>query len=246
MSDDSLFSKHLRLMEADEKDWTDAERAEFARLKDLSLPELHLRQPVEENSILERGHQALLNGLKWWTSTSRAFRGGLQFATLTLVVGLSIWSFRHQDHASDRLTPKGALQVSVFWERDGKVSPLLAESQLKDGDKVGATLLSSEESVAYWAITDHEHAILSDLADVEASRIDLQPGVRKSFSSSFELVAPNQGENLVIVVCPIGNRVAKADAAPLFDQKFVAKLMTESRVPMNQCVFVGSRLRRLK
>ncbi len=233
MSDESLFSKHLRLIETDESQWTEDERLEFQSLQQLDLPPLVL-PPAPAGRLEQLGN--------WWRQPK--FYSGLAIAGVASLTVFSLLVSRQMGDVEDRLSAKGSLQVSVFWERDGKVSPLMGEMNLKDGDKVGAAVLTSEDSVAYWAITDRDFKTLSDASDVESSKISLQAGVRKTFDSSFELVAPNQGENLVIVVCPrSAGQSLKTDTAPLFDQTFVAKLISESRIRSSQCVFVGSRLR---
>jgi hypothetical protein len=254
MSDDSMFSKHLRLIETDESKWTPEDRKEFEQIQNLDLPPLTLpplmAQSERDRSILAdfRNMSAklgkVIGGVLPAKPLSPGFAGA--FAAACIVVLASITLLREDADVSDRLTPKGALQISVFWERAGKVSPMSPEANLVDGDKVGATVLSAEDGVAYWAITDRDFKILSDQADVEASQISLQAGVRKSFTSSFELVAPNQGENLVIVVCPKSSTGSqKNDSALLFDQAFIAKLTSDSRIRSSECVFVGSRLRRM-
>lgn len=244
MSDESMFSKHLRLIEADETTWTPEERKEFERLKEIDLPPLTLppRPRSLPSSLIHRASEVVRQTLSTVQLRPGSFAGALTVAGLAVFVSVLI--FRED---SDRLSPKGAVQISVFWERAGKVSPLLMKSNLVDGDKVGATVLSAEDGVAYWAITDQDFKILSDQADVEASKISLKAGVRKSFGSSFELVPPNQGENLVIVVCPDGKAGPSKtdDTALLFDQAFVAKLTSEARIRSSQCLFVGSRLRRM-
>lgn len=244
MSDESMFSKHLRLIEADETTWTPEERKEFERLKELDLPPLALppRPMSLPVSLIDRASEVLRQTMRTVQLRPGGFAGALTVAGLAIFV--SVLVFRED---SDRLSPKGAVQVSVFWERAGKVLPLLMDSNLVDGDKVGATVLSAEDGVAYWAITDKDFKVLSDQADVEASKLSLQAGVRKSFASSFELVPPNQGENLVIVVCPKARAEPpkNADTALLFDQAFVAKLTSEARIRSSECVFVGSRLRRM-
>ncbi len=232
LKNDSLFAKHMRLIETDKSQWSKADHEEFARLNDLDLPALKL--PARTPSLIE------------------AFLGGFKMPQLQIAVGgalaVTIAFILIQQPADDRLTAKGSLQVSVFWERDGKVSPLTTESVLRDGDKVGAKVISSDEADAYWAITDNQFKAISDADDVESSRLALQPGVSKNFDSSFELVAPNQGENLVVVVCPkVKAEKASADKPTdsFFDHEFVSRLMTEQRVRSSGCMFVGHRLRRL-
>lgn len=242
MSDESMFSKHLRLIETDESKLSHEDRKDFEQIQNLDLPPLNLPpRPASGGAlgILMKQAAAAIQ------LRPGSFAGA--FAATCVAVFVTITFLRERDDLSDRLSPKGALQISVFWERAGKISPFSSDANLVDGDKVGATVLSAEDGVAYWAIVDRDFKILSEQADVEASRISLEAGIRKGFNSSFELVAPNQGENLVIVVCPKSKSESQKpdDSALLFDQAFVAKLTTDARIQSSQCVFVGSRLRRM-
>ncbi len=230
---DSLFATHMRLIETDKVVWSKEDHIEFSHLSGLDLPPLKLspRKVSALESFLER----------FKIPEFRMVIGGAIAAIVAIVLIPKL--------EEDRLSAKGSLQVSVFWERDGKVSPLTDDSVLRDGDKVGAKVISSDEADAYWAITDNRFKAISDASDVDSSRLDLQPGVSKSFDSSFELVAPNQGENLVVVVCP-KVKTPKRDASEkptdsFFDHEFVSRLMSEQKVRASGCVFVGHRLRRL-
>ncbi len=234
---DSLFARHMHIIENDKAKWSKADHEEFERLSNLDLPALKL--PARKHSLLE----SLLGGFKM--PQLQIAVGGAMAVTLTVILVQQPPGGRT---TGDRLTPKGSLQVSVFWERDGKVSPLTTESVLRDGDKVGAKVISSDEADAYWAITDNRFKAISDAGDVESSRLELQPGVSRNFDSSFELVAPNQGENLVVVVCPkVKAEKASSDRPTdsFFDHEFISRLMTEQRVRSIGCMFVGHRLRRL-
>ncbi len=225
MSDDSLFKKHLRLIQQDESTWTESDRQEFARLQSFKLPPLELKPTP-------------------WMTFKRQFQSGLPLlATASLAIVTMVTLFKSKD---TDLVAKGSMQVSVFWDRNGKVSPLKDDSTLKDGDKIGASVVSSEEAIAYWAITDDKFKPISDVNDIESSKLALEPGVSKRFDSGFELVAPNQGENLVVVVC--AKSKMKADVKPvdsLFDREFTSKLLADQQIRSSDCLFVGYRLRNL-
>lgn len=222
MSDDSLFSKHMRLIEKDESAWTETDRQEFNRIKDLKLPPLELKPTWWQT----------------WRTQIQVGAGALAMASFALIFVLP--------KSEDGFNAKGSMKVSVIWEREGKVSPLKDDSELKDGDKIGASVISSEEAVAFWAITDDKMKILNETDDIEASRIQLEPGVSKSFGSSFVLTSPNQGENLLVAVCPKSKESGEKKAAgELFDRELVGKLLKEPRVNSSDCTFIGFRLRRL-
>lgn len=227
MSDKSLFDRHWRLINQDESQWSEEDKQEFARLQDLQLPPLELKPSL-------------------WNKFRLQIQIGL---SAVVTASLALFYFLPQ---TDRLSAKGGLQVSVFWERAGKVSPLTSETILSDGDKIGAKVNSSEESYAYWAITDNNLKVISGVDDIESSRVYLEPGVSKSFESSFVLTAPNQGEHLVVVVCPKKEISAQtklnAKTPPidsLFNHEFVTQLFSESRLTSSNCIFAGYRLRRM-
>jgi hypothetical protein len=137
--------------------------------------------------------------------------------------------------------------VNVIWERQGKVQPIGSESALQDGDKVGASVVASQDSFAYWVITDNQNKVISDLGDIESSKITLQAGVSKSFESSFTLTAPNQGENLIVVICPQEKMLQPKQAMDIvFNQQFFVQLMSEQKINSSSCIFAGYRLRSLK
>lgn len=225
MSDDSVFSQHLRLIQQEESKWSASDREEFDRLQSLRLPPLELK-PTR------------------WMKFKKQIKAGVPLfvtASLAVVTFVSLYKTNVNEY-----TAKGSVQVSVFWERAGKVSPLNAESELKDGDRVGANVISSEAGIAYWAITDNSFKPISDITDIEGSKIILEPGVKAQFKFSFELVAPNQGENLIVVVC--SKSQTKSDVKPvnsLFDHEFTAKLLTAQQIRASDCTFVGYRLRNL-
>ncbi len=226
MSDDSLFSKHLRIISEDPQTWSPEVRKESEYLQSLRLPELELK-----------------------TSWRMKFKSEIQLSLGALLMASFALIFFLPRH--EILTPKGAFQVSVFVEHEGKLSPLKSESLLKDGDKVAASVNSAEDSYAYWAITDHQLKVLTPKEDIESSRLFLPAGVSKSFESSFVLVAPNQGEHLVVVVCPKSENKTpeKSDSKKpidsLFNHDFVTQLQAGGPLQSSQCIFVGYRLRRL-
>jgi hypothetical protein len=227
VSDNSLFSKHMRLIGGDESTWSQEDRSENERLMKLRLPKLELK-----------------------TSKLQEFKKQIQIGLSMLALASLVVVFVTQKK-DETLRAKGSIQVSVIWERGGKVLKLTDDSILQDGDKIGATVISSEEAVAYWTITDSNMNVLSGAQDIESSKLVLEPGALKSFNSSYELTAPNQGEHLVVAVCP--KPAADAKASPtagdnktgVFNREFVSRLLTEAQVRSNECLFVGYRLRKL-
>lgn len=224
MSDDSLYSKHLRLIQQDESQWTPSDREEFDRLQTLRLPPLELKPTA-------------------WMKFKQQFKITIPALATASIAIIGVVTLMRQPN--DILAPKGSIQVSVVWERAGKVSSLTVDSELKDGDKIGASVVSSDESVAYWAITDDKFKPIVEMADIESSKILLEPGVSKRFDSSFELVAPNQGESLVVIVCPKSkiNETTKP-VESLFDQQFTVRLLADQQIRSSDCMFAGYRLRR--
>lgn len=216
----------MRLIEQPETSWSVEDRQEHETLMKLKLPKLELKASK-------------------FQEYKKQFQIGLSMMALASLV-VVIMTQKNEDV----LRAKGSVQVSVIWERGGKVSKLGEDVVLQDGDKVGASVVSSEESVAYWSITDNKMNVLSGAEDIEASKILLEPGVIKSFASSFELTSPNQGEHLVVAICP---KTATVKPSPekaekhggIFDREFVGRLLTESQVRSNECLFVGYRLRKL-
>ncbi len=222
MSDESLFSRHLKLIEKEESTWNQGDRDEYALIQSLRLP------PLELN----------LSAWQRWKMQIRVGLGVAAIASLAIVVTTNL----KQD---DKFGAKGSLQVSVFWERAGKVQPLTEESVLQDGDKVGASVINSEEGVAYWTITDDKMKTLGNSGDIESSLLQLEPGLRKNFGSSFELTAPNQGEHLVVAVCSKAKSNSnKKPVDSLFNHDFMNQLLEESKIRSDDCVYVGYRLRR--
>lgn len=221
MSDKSLFSKHLKLIEQDESKWDKEDREEYARLQSLRLPPLELKP-------------------SFWQAWKTQIQIGMSVAVMASLALMVTTNLRKEE-----LTAKGSFQVSVFWERAGKVQPLTEETVLQDGDKVGASVVNSEEGVAYWTITDDKMKALSDSSDVETSLLRLEPGLKKNFNSSFVLTAPNQGEHLVVAVCSKPQPAAnKKPVDSLFDREFMTQLLDETKIRSSDCVFVGYRLRR--
>jgi hypothetical protein len=220
MSHDSLFSKHLKIIEGDPSKWTEAERQEHEVLETLRLPPLPERK-------------------SWWQKFQFQIRMGFASA-----VAMSAAVVLFLPREKSELTAKGSIQVSAYWARGTTVRPLSSNENLLDGDKVGAGVISSEESFAYWAITDNQFKLLSHPHDIETSRLSLEPGVKKNFESSFELTSPNQGEHLVVIVCPKTAKPTSTEkVGALLDQAFVSRLIAEKRAAAADCMFVGYRLR---
>jgi hypothetical protein len=227
----SLYGDHLRILNLSDSDspLTENQKVESQRLDHLDLPRLTL-PPRKKN-------------LPQWLDGIMAPRG--MMATVAVVCTLLVLVVRLQT-PEDRLTPKGSVRVSVYWDRGGKVSPFTAESQLQDGDRIGASVTAAEESVAYWVVSDANFKIISDPSDIHSSRLNLAPGVPQNFAASFTLVAPNQGEHLIVIVCPKGdNKTSESGdrVGTVFDQAFVSKLIAKGQLEASNCMYAGYKLR---
>lgn len=223
MSRDSLFSQHLSLIEKDPSKWTDAEKQEFERLQHLRLPPLP-----------ERKH--------WWNQFQFQIRIGVASA---LAMSLAVVIFLPS--GKEDLTAKGAVQISAFSARGAEVLPLSSANQLVDGDKIGAAVLSSESSVAYWTVADSQFNIIGDPKDFISTQLRLEPGVKKSFDSSFELTAPNQGEHLLIIVCPSKFPQTEASLLELWRARdLVQRALDQNKVAAGECTLGAYRLRVLE
>jgi hypothetical protein len=235
MSDDSLFSRHLRLISEDQSTWTQRDREEYERLQKIDLPKLQLPlrkasppamvESVPPLSLWERYKVQLQWGL-----------GALAVASVVSVVSVPTMNPGPMNPGQDTLTAKGALQISVFWQRDGQVYPFTETSKLKDGDRIEASVVSSEYAVSYWAITDENFKIIIGTEE--------KSGQSPNVSSSFELVAPNQGENLVVVACPKSMPDSgKKAIGSLLNREFLAQLLNERRLDSKDCIYAGFKLR---
>lgn len=224
----SLYSQYLKLIESDGEGLTVEEQEEWQRLQKIQLPPLNL--PVTRPSFLDQYRQI--------------FRGWKVELTMTAMALLAVFVFLPSLHNNKNdLSPKGALSVTVFFERDGIVKPLVGDLELQDGDKVGAQVISSEESIAYWVVTDKAFQVISNPQSIVQSAIILKPGEVKSFANSFELLPPNQGEQLVIAVCKDVKISENFSQEKMFNRGFVSDLMKQKRLNTDSCVFVGYRLR---
>lgn len=229
MSDESLFSKHIALITKPESTWTAEQRAEWDKINSLELPPLRLPKKEKKISIWENWRQQWKYG----------------FSILAVVSLALIVIIPQLRDTEDTLTAKGSTRVSVYWERDNKVSPLTDTSVLLDGDKIGANVVSSEDSVAYWMITDKDLHVLDDVKDIEASRLKLTAGVTERFESSFQLVAPNQGENLIVVVCPNPTKDNTViENKLIMDRGFLSDVLEKQNKKANDCLYAGFRLRK--
>ncbi len=233
MPDDSLYSKHLRILTEDQSRWTQADHEEFLLLQSLDLPKLNLSNCKTAE-------------LTWW----KRIRGELQLGNRSKIIAMAACAVAigffvpliQSNH--DTLVPKGSLQVSVFWQHDGITKPWTEMSNLQDGDKVGASVISSEESTAYWLLTDKSMNTIEGTEDIESSQLNLKPGQSQSFDSSFQLTAPNQGENLLVIVCPQTMPGAgKMVKSLLLDHDFTDKILLARRLSYKDCSFSSFKLR---
>ncbi len=232
----SLFADHLDIIQKQNDQLTSQQLTEKKRIESMQLPPLRLTEKKKSLSI----DLSFLNLKNVW---------GLALAgALSLVV---IMKIPHKPESTalqpDRLLAKGAYRISLFYEREGKTKAYNAGEDLKDGDKVGASVISAQPGSAFWLITDDKNHVLSEVNDIAASRLNLKAGELTSFSSSFTLTSPNQGEMLVVILCdqdisatePIEKTLRLSDISQQLDQKIDKK----SRVG-NHCSYFGQRLRK--
>lgn len=229
----SLFQDHLTILGLDDQagDLSPRQLKEKERMEELVLPPLTL---PESKSVWQTVWQ--------WLLTPAGGSAALA-AVAALFVAITV-PLKVEDETG--LKFKGTYRVNLYFERQGEVRPLEEKVTLSDGDKVGATVIAAEKSVAFWMVTDDQLKVLSDSDEVVESRITLEPGVRQSFKSSFELVAPNEGEFLVVVVCPLKVVSDVADKVVEFvdlDQALLSKLSQGNKVDQAGCHMMGRRLR---
>lgn len=230
MSDESLFSKHVALLTQPDTTWTADQKAEWKKINSIELPPLKLPKAPETVSFW----------VKWKVQIQYGF-SALAVTSLALLV---IVPQLRNEHRAD-LVAKGTIQVSVYWERAGKVNPLNETSELVDGDKIGARVISFEDAVAYWTITDKDLKTLDNLTEIESSRINLAAGVAQNFTSSFQLVSPNQGENLVVIVCPKpSDSDLNLSDQLILDHKLLTVVLEKQNKKANDCTYAGFRLRK--
>lgn len=230
MSDQSLFSKHLRIITEDPSQLNEAERKEWERIKSFELPPLKL-PPME--------HALKTAPTSWWTQLKDQWYFGLSVltvASLALVMVLPRTS-------DDVLIAKGSAQISVFWQREDKVSPFTEASELVDGDKVGVKIITDEDSIAYWTIADQDLKVLDDVKEIQAGKLELKAGVAGSFNSSFQLTSPNQGEHLIVILCPNPKTTTEARSFVL-NREFLVDVVQGKNKKAQDCMYAGFRLRK--
>lgn len=224
MSDQSLFSKHLRIITEDPSQLNEAERKEWNKIENLELPPLRLPSRHEPQSAWAKLKE------QWYFGLS-----ALTIASLALVLVLP-------RQTEDTLTAKGSTQISVYWQRNETVSPLVETSELIDGDKIGVKIITDQDSVAYWTIADRDFKVLDDVKEIESGKLDVKAGVSTSFDSSFQLTAPNQGEHLIVIVCP--NPKMQSEGRQLvLDREFLTGVVHGKNRKAEDCVYAGFRLR---
>tara|TARA_B110001454_G_scaffold181094_1_gene174972 strand:+ start:23592 stop:24269 length:678 start_codon:yes stop_codon:yes gene_type:complete len=223
MSDQSLFSKHLRIITEDPSQLNEAERKEWNKINKLELPPLRLSKKRES-------HWAKIKE-QWYFGLS-----ALTIASLALVLVLP----RQSD---DTFTAKGSTQISVYWQRNETVSPFTESSELVDGDKVGVKIIADQDSVAYWTVADKDFKVLDDVKDIESGKLNVKAGVSASFDSSFQLTAPNQGEHLIVIVCPNPN-MENTGRQLVLDREFITDVVHGKNKKAQDCIYAGFRLRK--
>lgn len=229
MSDESLYSKHWRLLTQDPSQMNEQDRKALEELQAIPLPPLKPLPPLQKNSNF------LLQAVHWWRYA---------FATVA-ICSLAFLILLPQQ---ETLKTKGSLRVSVYWQRNKVVKPFTAETELQTGDKIGANLISNEDSRVYWAIGNAQLHLLS-----EVETMDLKAGEPRDLTSSFELDASNQGEQLIVVVCPkspnsqLSKNSQNSDSTDfVFDHSLITKLLNQKEVDASPCAYLGYRLRSQK
>lgn len=228
---DSVFAQHWRVINDPPSKWSDEDKKLNEQIQSLRLP------PLPERS-------------NWFGDFLGQYRSQLQMgfaSALALSLAIVVLLPKEEKFAS-----KGSLQVSVFWSRDGKPSePFNSETKLQNGDKVSASVQSSDPAIVYWAVTDHNMKLISEPGDIEDSKMELKPGESQKFNSSFSLVGENEGENLIVIVCPKStdktnpSTESKPPMDSILNREFVTQLLAEQQKRANNCVFVGYKLRSL-
>lgn len=233
MSSNSLFEKHWQIISDDPEKWSDSVTAEYKNLQRVALPALPALP--ERSSLWERLRPQLNPSL---------------MVALSLSIFLVILIPRLLNHQVTGINEnsgwnvKGATKISVYWERTGKVTPFNSDQSLVDGDRVGASLLTDRTSYAYWAVADRELNLLSSTDDIKTSQLLLEPGKQAQFSSSFELVSPNQGEVLLIWVCPISSKSASVEVAQKkLTRELISTVIQSRPSDFDDCVIAGYKLR---
>jgi hypothetical protein len=131
-------------------------------------------------------------------------------ASLALIAAASVFTTLRS--VEPRWQVKGATSVRVYWERAGRVRELASDMPLVNGDRVMVDVLASEAATAYWAVFDRSGALLGGWDGLERSAVRLEPGQRRTSSTSLRLVGVDEGERAVVFVCPA--------AAPLTEARF--------------------------
>ncbi|MCB0422823.1 MAG: hypothetical protein KDD61_17615, partial [Bdellovibrionales bacterium] len=172
----SLYHDQLVILglEANSGELTARQTTERERIRTIDLPPLNF--PVRSSLQWRDWIKNPMFFLKFWAP--------VVVLSVALVVGLPFLS------PKDRLQFKGGQKVDLFWEREGQIHPLKEGASLLVGDRVSATIISTEKSLAYWFVTDDQFKILTPLSEVRESRLELEPGVLGQFQSSVTLVDP--------------------------------------------------------
>ena len=225
MANKSLYDFHLRGLGAKQGGLDKRESQLWKQTMDLNLPPLRLPETAKSNPF---------------TQWIQSWQMGLGVVAMAMIAALVLIPTLQQKQ--DVFRAKGSISVTVFFERAGEVKPFDGSFSLENGDRIGAQVISSQASIAYWAVTNDEFKVISDQADIESSAIALEPGKSGAFNNSFELTEPNEGEHLVIAVCKKSDNADTRDKS-LFDRDFVSRLMKQNKLAAESCMFVGYRLR---
>ena len=226
----SLFADHLEIFEVTDIDQLSKDQQkEYKRIEQLSLPPL--KWPSEKKKV---------SPPEWLDLFFRPQNLGLIFAAaLSVMVFINVIKQSQPD-----LRAKGSARISLYYEREAKVFPLSEKVVLKNGDKVGASVISAKSGSAYWAIVDSKSQLLISNDEVLASEIKLKPGIREDFKSSFTLTAPNEGEQLVVIVCESKYNSSMA-LKEVSNINFVNEVIKTKSLTKHNCMYMGRVLRRV-
>jgi hypothetical protein len=229
MSHESLYSKHWRLINQNLSQMSEADRLDFAKLEALPLKPLPALAPMQPQRL------PLIKTP--WISENLQFLKYAFASVSTLAIFVLVLIPQSENYRT-----KGSLRVSAYWERNKIVKPFTEDSQLQAGDKVSANIITNEDARAFWAITDTKLQLLS-----EVESMDLKSGEARDLTSSYELDSSNQGEQLILVVCPkTKGFFSKEQISPTFDRELITQFVNQKELDTNQCAYLGYRLRSLK
>ncbi len=223
----SLFSDQLDVIE-NKKDLTQEQIEEKARQDKISVPPLEL----QESNFANNTARAILD-----------FLFNPKMLSAASVCAVAMFLILAPLEQEDILRTKGAVRITLIFERDGLVKEFSDSQKLSNGDKVGAQIISAGEAFAYWTVIDKENNILLPPEDLLSSELKLKPGVLTSFESSLTLTDPNQGESLVIMICK--KKISSSERSQkLLNLENLVNSVNKGKIIKEECMIYGRNLRR--